>query len=254
MNILKKICNLKSKEILVLKKKDFLKKPQKLRGFLKQLTTIDKNNYNVITEIKKKSPSKGLICSDFNPIKIAYKYEKAGAKCISVLTEKNFFGGNIEFINQIKDSVKLPILRKDFIIDEWQIYESFYSGADCILLILAILSDEKFKKFYKKASELGMDVICEVHDEDELKRALKVDVKCIGINNRNLKTLEININTFSFLSKKIPEGIIKICESGISTNRELKKKSDEGADAFLIGECLMVSKDIYKKTKKIISK
>ncbi len=254
MNILEKICNLKSEEISGLKKNEFLKKPKKIRDFLDHLTRFDENNYNVITEIKKSSPSKGLICSNFNPIKIASKYERAGAKCISVLTEKNFFGGNIDFINQIKGSVKLPILRKDFIIDEWQIYESFYYGADCILLILAILSDQDFKKFYNKASELGMDVICEVHDEDELKRALKVDVKCIGINNRNLKTLEIDINTFSFLSKKIPNGIIKICESGISTNEELKKISNEGADAFLIGECLMISEDIYEKTKEIISK
>ena len=132
-----------------------------------------------------------MICKKFDPVKIAIDYEKAGAKCLSVLTEKNYFGGNINYISQIKKSVDIPILRKDFIIDEWQILESFYAGADCVLLILAILNDSQLKKFYNLSKKFGMDVICEVHDEQELLRAKKLKVNCIGINNRNLKTLSI---------------------------------------------------------------
>ena len=187
-------------------------------------------------------------------LKIAKSYESAGAKCISILTEKNYFGGDITYIKKVKKVSSLPILRKDFIIDEWQIYESFYSGADCILLILAILNDRNFLKFYKIAKDLGLDVICEVHDQDELSRVLKINVECIGINNRNLKTLEINSETFNLLSKSIPKDIIKICESGINDSLQLNYYSKNGADAFLIGEFLMKSPDILEETRKLIKK
>ena len=255
MNILDKICKLKYEEINFLKKrfKPF-KQKIKTRGFLKSLVIQDDSNFNLIAEIKKSSPSKGLICKKFDPIKIAIDYEKAGAKCLSVLTEKNYFGGNINYISQIKKSVNIPILRKDFIIDEWQIIESYQAGADCVLLILAILNDLQLKKFYNLSNKLGMDVICEVHDEEELLRALKLEVNCIGINNRNLKTLNVDKNTFQLLSKKIPGKIIKICESGLTNNSDLKKFTKSGADAFLIGETLMKSSNIYEKTKKIIKK
>ena len=255
MNILEKICQLKHKEINLLKKK-FKPSKQKLktRGFLKSILVKDDNNFNLIAEIKKSSPSKGLICKKFDPIQIAIDYEKAGAKCLSVLTEKNYFGGNINYISQIKKSVNIPILRKDFIIDEWQIIESYHAGADCILLILAILNDLQVKKFYNLSHKLGMDVICEVHDEEELLRAIKLKVNCIGINNRNLKTLTVDKNTFHFLSTKIPNKTIKICESGLTCNDDLKKFTKSGANAFLIGETLMKSSDIYEETKKIIKK
>tara|TARA_Y100001933_G_scaffold153303_1_gene151711 strand:+ start:641 stop:1408 length:768 start_codon:yes stop_codon:yes gene_type:complete len=255
MNILDKICQLKYEEINFLKKKfKPLKKKIKTRGFLKNLLIQDDSNFNLIAEIKKSSPSKGLICKKFDPIKIAIDYEKAGAKCLSVLTEKNYFGGNINYISQIKKSVNIPILRKDFIIDEWQIIESYQAGADCVLLILAILNNLQLKKFYNLSNKLGMDVICEVHNEEELLRAIKLKVNCIGINNRNLKTLNVDKNTFHLLSKKIPDKIIKICESGLTNNNDLKKFTKSGADAFLIGETLMKSGNIYEKTKKIIKK
>ena len=255
MNILDKICQLKYEEINLLKKKfKPLKQKIKTRGFLKRLLIQDDSNFNLIAEIKKSSPSKGLICKKFDPIKIAVDYEKAGAKCLSVLTEKNFFGGNINYISQIKKFVNIPILRKDFIIDEWQIIESYHAGADCVLLILAILDDLQLKKFYNLSNKLGMDVICEVHDEKELLRAIKLEVNCIGVNNRNLKTLNINKNTFHILSNKIPNKIIKICESGLTCNDDLKMFTKSGADAFLIGETLMKSSNIYEKTKKIIKK
>ena len=159
-----------------------------------------------------------------------------------------------QYAQDIKEIVNIPILRKDFIIDEWQIYESFYYGADCILLILAILDDTKAKKFLKLAHELGMDVITEIHDYEELKRAIEIGAQCIGINNRNLKTLEIDINLFKKLSKHIPQNIIKVCESGISENNQLKKINEEGADAFLIGEFLMKQRNIYNATKDLIQK
>ena len=255
MNILDKICQLKKKEINFLKKK-FTPPKEKIqtREFLKNLVLKDKNNFNLIAEVKKSSPSKGLICKNFDPIKIAIDYEKAGAKCLSVLTEKNYFGGNIDYISQIKKSVNIPILRKDFIIDEWQIFESYYAGADCILLILAILNDKQLKNFYNLSNKLEMDVICEVHDEEELLRAIKLEVNCIGVNNRNLKTLNIDKNTFHLLSSKIPQKTIKICESGLTCNDDLKKFTKSGADAFLIGESLMRSNNIYEETQKIIKR
>ena len=255
MNILDKICKLKYEEINFLKKRfKPLKQKIKTRGFLKSLVIQDDSNFNLIAEIKKSSPSKGLICKKFDPIKIAIDYEKAGAKCLSVLTEKNYFGGNINYISQIKKSVNIPILRKDFIIDEWQIYESYYAGADCILLILAILNDKQLKNFYNLSNKLEMDVICEVHDEEELLRAIKLEVNCIGVNNRNLKTLNIDKNTFHLLSSKIPQKTIKICESGLTCNDDLKKFTKSGADAFLIGESLMRSNNIYEETQKIIKR
>ena len=255
MNILDKICQLKRKEINLLKKKvnPFTQKI-KTRDFFKHLITNDNNNFNLIAEIKKSSPSKGLICKKFDPIQIAIDYEKAGAKCLSVLTEKNYFGGNIGYISQIKKTVNIPILRKDFIIDEWQIIESYHAGADCILLILAVLNDLQVKNFYNLSNKLGMDVICEVHNEEELKRAVKLEVNCIGINNRNLKTLDVDKNTFHLLSSKIPSKTIKICESGLTCNDDLKKFTKSGANAFLIGETLMKSYNIYEETKKIIKK
>ena len=256
MNILKEICSKKKDEVNFLKKKISFNKNESVncRGFLNYLVKKSNENFNIIAEIKRSSPSRGVIRKNFNVLKIAQSYELAGVKCISVLTEKNYFGGDITYIKKVKKVSSLPILRKDFIIDEWQIYESFYSGADCILLILAILNDRDFLKFYKIAKDLGLDVICEVHNQDELSRVLKIEVECIGINNRNLKTLEINPETFNRLSKLIPKDIIKICESGIDDNLQLNYYSRNGADAFLIGESLMKSPNILNKTRKLIKK
>ncbi len=259
MNILEEICAHKKEEIDELKqKKDksfFLSAEQnKIRDFIEPLKTKNKFQYNLIAEIKKKSPSKGNIIDFFDPIKIAIDYEKAGAKCLSVLTEKKYFGGDVKFIKQIKEKVNLPILRKDFIIDEFQIYESVYYGADCILLILAILTDNQFEKFTKIAKKYGLDVLVEVHNQEELKRVLNFKVECIGINNRNLKTLEIDLTIFENLAQMIPKDIVKVCESGISKNKELNAIEKKGADAFLIGHSLIQSNDIYSSTKNLIKK
>ena len=254
-NILKKICDLKKKDLEKLKKEktfDEVKRTTDVRGFLAKLKDKNKQTYNLITEIKRASPSKGVICNEFNPIQIAKDYEKAGASCISILTEENFFKGNLDTLNKVKNIIKIPILRKDFIVDKWQIYESYFNEADCILLIVAALSNEELRLFYKTAKKLGLDVIVEVHNYEELERALNLNVECIGINNRNLKTLEINLNTFKELSKEIPKNVVKICESGISKKKQLEEFEKYGADAFLVGETLMKSDNIYKNTLNLI--
>ncbi len=257
MNILEKICEKKLSEIRVQKSHIEYKSKiniSKRRDFLKNLTRTNHKYFNLIAEIKRFSPSKGEICKKFDLKQIAIDYMNAGASCLSILTEKNFFKGDINYLDKVKNIVDLPILRKDFILDEWQLYESYYFGADCILLILAILDDKKARKFYKIAQELGMDVIVEVHDKNELERAIKMKVNCIGINNRNLKTLKIDLNTFTKLSKEIPRGIIKLCESGLDNNKQLIDFTRKGADGFLIGESLMSSKNIKLKTEEIIKR
>ena len=242
MNILEKICLLKKKEINILKKNEKrIHRKTSVRNFFKDFKKENYKNFNLITEIKKSSPSKGVIRDDFNPEFIAQQYERAGARCISVLTEKKFFDGSLEILKKVKNSVKIPILRKDFIIDEWQIYESFNNEADCILLIVAALDDEKLKSFYKIAKKLGMSVITEVHNEKELYKALKLEVECIGINNRNLKTLKTDINTtfdIHNVLKDHPGPLIS--ESGIKTKDELLDLSKKTSiKTFLIGESLL---------------
>ena len=257
MNILQEICKKKVHEINKLKTAINYKNKiaiSERRNFLKRLLKEDNNRFNLIAEIKKSSPSKGEICKKFDLNQIAQDYENAGASCLSILTEKNYFHGDINYISQAKKIIDIPILRKDFILDEWQIYESYFFGADCILLILAILEDKDAKRFYEISKELNLDVIVEVHDELELKRAIDLKVDCIGINNRNLKTLEIDLDTFKRLSKNIPKGIIKICESGLKSNKQLRDFTNMGADGFLIGEYLMSSENLKKKTIDIIKK
>tara|TARA_B100000989_G_C19469064_1_gene439788 strand:+ start:1 stop:783 length:783 start_codon:yes stop_codon:yes gene_type:complete len=258
MNILEKICFFKRQEISKLKEKHnidfFLKNADILKRhfFIKKLKE-KRSEPNIITEIKKKSPSAGLIKKKFDFLQIAQEYEKAGASCLSILTESKYFGGNINSIKKIKSIVNLPILRKDFIVDEWQIYESFYHGADCILLIAAILNDKLLEQFYAVAKQLNLDVIFEIHDKEELNRVLELSAACIGVNNRNLKTLEVNLNTFKDLSQIIPNNIVKICESGISTKKEISEMMTYGADAFLVGESLMKEEDIFTATRSLIS-
>lgn len=260
MNILEQICLNKTKEVNSLKKKNnkkfFLRNSasKKKNSFLKHLIKKNSKSYNLIAEIKKKSPSAGEICKKFDHVEIAKKFKKSGAKCLSVLTEKKFFGGDINFIKEIKEKIDIPILRKDFIVDEWQIYESLYYKADCILIILAITKNKDAKRFLNIAKDLNLDVIVEVHDSKEVKRALQIGANCIGINNRNLKSLKISLKNFEKYSKLIPKNIIKICESGIKENYQLHKMTHYGANAFLVGESLMKQKDIYLATKKLIEK
>jgi indole-3-glycerol phosphate synthase len=201
----------------------------------------------LIAEIKKASPSKGMIRADFDPARIASIYESKGVAAISVLTEEDFFQGHLSYIKMIKEVTTRPVLRKDFIFDEYQIYEARANGADAILLIGAMLDRVKAAEFCYVASKLGMTVLFEVHDEDDLATALYVDADVIGINNRNLKTLSINLETTFRLKELLPQGKIIVSESGIRARQDVLALQDKGIDAMLIGTSLMESQDIGKK-------
>lgn len=202
------------------------------------------NRLSVISEVKKASPSKGLIQPGFDPVKIAKEYEVCGADAVSCLTEEHYFQGSSEYFKAIRQAICLPMIRKDFIIDEYQIYEARLMGADAILLIAAVLDDEKLKRFGGIAHSLGLDILAETHDENELERVLALDFDIIGINNRNLKTFEVTLETTAKLAGMIPEGKVIVSESGIKDNADMKTVRSYGADAVLIGETLMRSGNI----------
>jgi indole-3-glycerol phosphate synthase len=212
-----------------------------------------KDKISVIAEIKKASPSKGIIKEDFNYLQIAKEYYNSDVDAVSVLTEKKFFLGYDKYLKEIRNKYPLTILRKDFIINEWQIYQSRIIGADAILLIVAILTDDELKRFYSLAKELSLDSIVEVHNEDELKRALKIDVNIIGINNRNLKNFDVSLNTTKKLIAKIPKNKVVISESGIKNKEDIKMLKNLGVDAVLIGESFMRAKSIQESIKSIKS-
>lgn len=202
---------------------------------------------SMIAEIKKQSPSAGLIRENFDPVEIAKIYEKAGADAISVLTDEKFFGGKSTFLQQVKQSVTLPILRKEFIIDEFQIYESRYLGADAVLLIASVLSEDMLKNCIRIASKLHMDCLVEVHSEADLEKSLCVGAEIIGINNRNLDTFVVDINTSLSLKKKIPDNVVTVSESGIKTREDVLKLEACGFNAVLVGETLMKEERIENK-------
>ena len=197
----------------------------------------------VIAEIKKASPSKGVLRPDFIPADIAQSYAEFGAACLSVLTDKQFFQGSIEYFKQARASCSLPALRKDFMIDAYQIYESRVMGADCILLIVAVLDDAQMKDMEAVAMALDMAVLVEVHDATELERSLKLKTPLIGINNRNLKTFDVSLDTTLGLLGQVPEGRLVVTESGISTVADVKRMRDARIQAFLVGEAFMRAED-----------
>lgn len=213
---------------------------------------MHKKENAVIAEVKKASPSKGLIREDFNPTEIAKSYEQGGATCVSVLTDQNFFQGHNDYIQEVKAACELPIIRKDFIIEPYQIYEARSIGADCILLIAAILDDAKLQIFMELASALEMDTLIEIHDQEELERVLPLKPELIGINNRNLKTFETNLYTSIELAKKIPEDIMIITESGIHTREDVELMNRHDIFGFLIGESLMRVEHPHKKLELLI--
>ena len=206
----------------------------------------------LIAEVKKASPSAGVICKDFDPVKIAKEYEAAGASCLSVLTDEKFFQGSLDYLRQIRAAVKIPLLRKDFIIDERQILEAIEWGADAILLIVAILTDEQLQKFHSLAVEAGLAVLVEVHDEEELERALKISPQLIGVNNRDLKTFKVDLATTEKLAKKIGVEKILVAESGIHSRADVERLKECGAKAVLVGESLMKNGDIKTKMRELI--
>lgn len=212
---------------------------------------LKKDRLSVICEVKKASPSKGLIRENFNPVEIAEEYEKAGADAISCLTEEYYFKGSSEFLTAIREKVNIPIIRKDFIFDEYQIYEAKVIGANAVLLIAAMLSTEEMKRFYDLAESLGLECLVETHNEEELEKTIKFMPKIIGVNNRNLKTFDVDLNATERLGNLMPEETILVSESGIKDNSDMKLVRSLGADAVLIGETLMRSDNITSTLHKL---
>ena len=194
---------------------------------------------NIIAEIKHRSPSKGIIRQDFDPVWIAKNYESGGAAALSVLCEEDFFGGSLNHLEAVRKNVELPVLRKDFIFDEYQLYESDAAGADAILIIVAILEDELLRRLLKLAQDLGLDALVEVHSPDELKRAARAGASIIGVNNRNLATFKVDLETSIQLAPHAPENALLVSESGIDNRNDIGRLSSAGFRAFLVGEHLM---------------
>ncbi|MFH1189975.1 MAG: indole-3-glycerol phosphate synthase TrpC [Candidatus Omnitrophota bacterium] len=210
------------------------------------------HHVNLIAEMKKASPSKGVIRGDFNPVKIATTYQAQGASAISVLTDERFFEGKLEHVRMVKESVPLPVLRKDFIIDEYQIYESAACGADAILLIADLLSDSEMTGFYQLASSLGLDVLLEVHNEEDLEKAIATGGDIIGVNNRDLHTFKVDLAVTQKLARLIPAHKIKVSESGIKSYEDVMFLKSLGINAVLIGEAFMEAPDIAAKIREIM--
>lgn len=259
-NILDQICKKKEIELEEEKQRCSYKTLEMLlnnienRGFKKLLTNsqIKKNN-NLITEIKRASPSAGIIIKEgYFPELIAQEYEKSGAGAISILTEKNYFNGSIDHLSLINKKSNLPLLRKDFIIDPYQILQSKVYRADAILLIVAILTDNQIKEFIDLSKKYGLDCLVEIHSEEELERAINIGYPLIGINNRNLKNLKTNIDNTIRLLKNIPNNFTIVAESGIKEYNDIKRYNDLGIYNFLIGESILKSSNYSEKIKELI--
>lgn len=260
-DILKTILEKKVEEVARRKSKfsienlqEFAEIVEKPRGFYKALYgKVLAKKPAIIAEIKKASPSKGVIREDFNPVQIALDYAMNGATCLSVLTDKEFFQGAEAYLQMVRERCPLPVLRKDFMIDTYQIHEARALGADCILLIVAALDDEPMQELALVAGQLGMDVLVEVHNAEELQRALTLDTKLIGINNRNLRTFETSLQTTLELSGQIPPDRIIITESGILTQEDVKLMLDNAIYTFLVGEAFMRAESPGQKMRELFA-
>ena len=259
-DILSKICENKKIELEKTKQRCSFSSLEKIlqnknnRNFKKLIiNSQDKKNNNIIAEIKKASPSAGIIIKDYFPEIIAADYEKSGVGAISILTETNFFYGNLDHLSLINKKTNLPLLRKDFIIDPYQILESKVYQADAILLIVSILSDNQIKDFINLAKQYRLDCLIEAHTEEDLNRAINIGYPIIGINNRNLKNLSVNINNTLNLIKKIPKEFIVVAESGIKSKTDIDKYNDVGVFNFLIGESILKSSNINDKIREFLN-
>lgn len=235
-----------------------------IRDFFGALARPRRGDVGLIAEVKKASPSLGVICPDFDPVRIAREYESAGASCLSVLTDEKFFQGSLEYLRAIRSAVGLPLLRKDFIIDERQILEAIQGGADAILLIVAILSDEQLAHFHALADAVGLTALVEVHDEAELARALRCGARLLGVNNRDLRTFKVDLATTEQLAARIPEWLretppggvgvrnLLVAESGIHSRGDVERLKRCGAGAILVGESLMRTGSIADKAGELL--
>ena len=223
------------------------------RGFGAALMdSVARTGFGLIAEIKKASPSGGMIRPEFEPAKLAADYVRGGAACLSVLTDAPYFSGALEHLAIARAAVSIPVLRKDFILDPWQVYESRLAGADCILLIMAALSNDMARELEAHARGLDMDVLVEVHDEAELERALGLQTKLIGINNRNLKTLKTDLDTTFRLAEMVPPDRFLVAESGIRTHEDVRRLAAVGAHAILVGESLLRQPDVTLAARKLL--
>lgn len=224
------------------------------RGFERHLREAVASGWTaIIAEVKKGSPSRGIIRSDFDPIEIARIYQDNGAVCLSVLTDEQFFLGQLRYLALIRESVSLPLLRKDFICDPYQIHEARAAGADAILLIAAMLDLNQLREFHAVAREVQLDVLLEVHDEAEMETALKTDCTLIGVNNRDLRTFATDLGTTGRLARLMPSDRLLVTESGINTRDDIKQLAESGARAYLIGEAMMREADIGRKLRELIA-
>ncbi|MDH3759729.1 MAG: indole-3-glycerol phosphate synthase TrpC [Gammaproteobacteria bacterium] len=250
-DILNKILARKLQEIESRRQKltlvDLLKQAQQAsapRGFVAALQSrVDRGEAAVIAEIKKASPSKGVIREDFDVVEIARSYQAGGASCLSVLTDQDFFQGHEDYLVAARAACELPVIRKDFIVDPYQVVEARAIGTDCILLIVAALDDDTLAELYDQAGSLGMDVLVEVHDREELERALRLDLDLIGINNRDLRTFDTRLETTIELLEMIPAGCMVVTESGIHTREDVALMRQHDVHAFLVGEAFMRKPD-----------
>lgn len=223
------------------------------RGFERHLRDAAASEWTaIIAEVKKGSPSKGIIRADFDPLEIAEIYQNNGATCLSVLTDERFFLGHLRYLALIRETVSLPLLRKDFICDPYQIYEARAAGADAILLIAAMLDLHQLQEYHALAQEIGLDVLLEVHDEHEMETALQTECTLIGVNNRNLRTFVTDLDTTRRLARMLSNDRLLVAESGINTRADIERLTADGAGAFLIGEALMREENIGKKMQELL--